>query len=70
MIYRLFNQQACDALLAQGLDEINPNVKMRCDTLFWSRGKSNGDRQGYEMAMSLALAFSVQWAVRFLQDLL
>ena len=70
MIYRPFNQQACDALLAQGLDEINPNVKMRCDTLFWSRGKSNCDRQRYEKAMNRALALSVQWAGRFLQDLL
>ena len=49
---------------------MNPNVEIRCDKLFWSRGKSNGDRQGYEMTMSLALALSVQWAGRFLQNLL
>ena len=56
MIYRLFNQQACDAFLAQCFDEMNPNVEIRCDMHLWSRGISNGDRQQYEYAMSLALA--------------
>ena len=57
MIYRLFNQQACDALLAQFFDiKMNPNVEIRCDKPLWPRGNSNGDRQRYECAMSLALA--------------